>query len=553
MSHDRTVAHLDQTPELETDALPTVLVPRYERSVSPERAPTTKGPVKVVAGTGPRLSAESDELKQRRLRAATVFFLASVSVLLVWRLTAAVNKGLWPLHLCVIMALGSLYLFLSDPRPLSQRRLTALEVATFGVMSAFLAIRQYDAMMQALKSELVSTIQLAYRSSLMGELILIFAYSMLMPNTWRRSARFVIAMIAVPSLTQAIVYLSHPELFQRVLTLGDFGIYSENLILSFLGACLAIFGTHVVNTLRAEVFQARELNQYKLGEPLGGGGMGEVYHAEHRMLKRPCAIKLIRGDRANDAAAIARFEREVRATARLSHPNTIEIYDYGHTDDGRFYYVMELLKGLSLAEIVEQHGPLPPARVVYLLKAACEALGEAHANGLIHRDLKPANIFSARKGGHYDTAKLLDFGLVKGGEEQGSAELSRDGTVRGTPMYMAPEQATGQNDLDHRCDLYAMGGVAYYLLTGRPPFDGGTAAEVMIAHVRDPVVPPSTINPAIPKDLERVILKCLAKRREDRYQNAEELAQALGACECATEWDARKASDWWDRIEGPAS
>ena len=180
-----------------------------------------------------------------------------------------------------------------------------------------------------------------------------------------------------------------------------------------LGAFTAIFGTHTINTLRVEAHEARMLNQYRLGRKLGGGGMGEVYLAEHQLLKRPCAIKLIRSERAGDAHTLARFEREVRATAQLSHWNTIEIFDYGRNDDGVFYYVMEYLPGLSLADLVRRYGPMPPARVIYLLRQACDALHEAHEAGLIHRDIKPANLLAAYRGGLHDVTKLLDFGLVK--------------------------------------------------------------------------------------------------------------------------------------------
>ena len=226
--------------------------------------------------------------------------------------------------------------------------------------------------------------------------------------------------------------------------------------------------------------------------------MGEVYLAEHRLLKRPCALKVIRPERAGDPRSLERFEHEVRATARLSDPNIVEVYDYGRTEDGTFFYVMEYLHGLSLDELVARHGPMPPGRVIYLLRQACEALAEAHAAGLIHRDLKPANLFAARRGRRYDFVKLLDFGLVEAVAARHEVGPSRERTVCGTPQYMAPEQITGDRAVDGRCDLYALGGVAYTLLTGRPPFEGETATQVMNAHVRDPVVPPSRHRPDIP-------------------------------------------------------
>ena len=219
--------------------------------------------------------------------------------------------------------------------------------------------------------------------------------------------------------------------------------------------------------------------------------MGEVDLAEHVLLKRPCAVKLIRAVCAASAAALERFEREVQLTAALSHPNIVDIYDYGRAEDGTYYYVMEYLNGLTLAELVERHGELPPGRVVYLLRQVCEALREAHAADLIHRDLKPSNIFAARRGQTGDVAKLLDFGLVLPRAGSSGAHLSGEGQILGTPLYMSPEQATGGRELDGRSDLYSLGAVAYFLLTGRPPFDREDGIAALIAHARDPVVPPS--------------------------------------------------------------
>jgi serine/threonine protein kinase len=283
---------------------------------------------------------------------------------------------------------------------------------------------------------------------------------------------------------------------------------------------------------------------------LGAGGMGEVYLAEHTMLKRPCAIKLIHPDRAGDPQALARFEREVRLTAQLSHWNTVEIFDYGRTEDGTFYYVMEYLPGLSLEEILERHGPLAPERVVHLLRQTCQGLREAHGIGLIHRDIKPDNIFVAQRGGLYDVAKLLDFGLVKPVAETSSARLTQEGAISGTPLYMSPEQARGGDDLDARSDIYSLGAVAYAMITGRPPFERRNSLEVMIAHARDDAAPPSQLQADVPADLERVILRCLAKRPEDRFQDTESLERALAECAAADQWTQSHAARWWKERPG---
>jgi serine/threonine-protein kinase len=297
--------------------------------------------------------------------------------------------------------------------------------------------------------------------------------------------------------------------------------------------------------LRREVAAARQLGLYRLRRHLGSGGMGEVYLAEHQLLKRPCALKLIRPGHLADPRMFERFEREVRLTATLSHPNTIEIFDYGRTEDGTYYYVMEYLPGLNLAELVQQYGPLPPGRAVYLLRQVCGALREAHAAGLIHRDIKPSNIFAARRGGMDDVAKLLDFGLVLPVSASGPAHLSEEGKILGTPLFMSPEQATGGHDLDARSDIYSLGAVAYFLLTGRPPFNDGGAIGVMIAHARDPVVPPSELIPGLPEDLDRVVLRCLSKDPASRYPDAASLDRALDACACAPCWGQARAAEWW--------
>ena len=206
---------------------------------------------------------------------------------------------------------------------------------------------------------------------------------------------------------------------------------------------------------------------------------------------------------------------------------------------------MEYLPGLSLAELVETHGPLPAARAVYLLRQVCRALSEAHAAGLTHRDIKPSNIFAARRGGLNDVAKLLDFGLVRPATTAPSAHLSEENQILGTPLFMSPEQATGRREVDGRSDIYSLGAVAYYLLTGRAPFVEGGAIGVLIAHARDPVVPPSRLRAGVPDDLERVVLRCLAKEPADRYPDVKGLERALGECACSGQWDQEDAARWW--------
>jgi len=265
----------------------------------------------------------------------------------------------------------------------------------------------------------------------------------------------------------------------------------------------------------------------------------------HQFLKRPCALKLIKPDVNTNPIALARFEREVQSAAMLSHPSTIEIFDYGHTDDGTFYYVMEYLPGLSVSDLIHKTGPMDPARVVFLMRQVSGALAEAHRYGLVHRDLKPANILVAILGGKCDVSKVLDFGLVKLTATPDAPQLTADYTVSGTPQYMSPEQATSTSDVDGRADIYSLGAIMYTMLTGRPPFLGTNPTELMIAHARDPVVPPSHLRPEIPADLEAVVLRCLAKKPDDRFPDARSLASDLAACACANDWDDGKAEQWW--------
>ncbi len=241
---------------------------------------------------------------------------------------------------------------------------------------------------------------------------------------------------------------------------------------------------------------------------------------------------------------LLRFEREVRVMAELSHANNVEIYDYGRAEDGTFYYVMEYLRGLSLADLVTRYGPLPAVRAVHLLRQTCQALGEAHARGLIHRDIKPGNLFAAERGRVFDVVKLLDFGLVKPIAAGDEPQLTQEGTISGTPHFMSPEQALGREP-DARSDIYSLGAVAYFLLTGRAPFLGNRPMEVLVAHARDQALPPSKLVPGVPADLERVVLRCLAKEPSDRYASVEELETALAACELAGVWSQAHAAEWW--------
>ena len=295
----------------------------------------------------------------------------------------------------------------------------------------------------------------------------------------------------------------------------------------------------------------RILGSYELIERLGEGGMGEVWRARHRLLARDVAIKLVRpaimgSSREEAAVTLSRFEREAQVTASLSSPHTIRIFDYGRTDEGTFYYVMELLDGRDLESLVQEFGPLPPSRVTYLLQQMCSSLAEAHERGLIHRDIKPANIYLCRKGLEYDFVKVLDFGLVKQ-EEHGpaSTRTTSERLVFGTPAYMAPEAILGDPDADRRVDMYALGCVAYYLLTGELVFNATSPMSMLLQHVQDQPVPPSARSPqSIPADLEAIVMACLDKDPAKR-PTAEELLVMTGDPRTTPVWNSNAARRWW--------
>ena len=288
------------------------------------------------------------------------------------------------------------------------------------------------------------------------------------------------------------------------------------------------------------------LGHYRLLEKLGEGGMGEVWRARHQLLARPCAIKVIRPDVLGDAkreAAIERFQLEARTISRLTSPNTVRLYDFGVSESGGFYFVMELLTGMDVASVVERFGPLPPERVVALLRQVCRSLAEAHAEGVLHRDIKPQNLFLCRLGLEVDVLKVLDFGLVKTLDDR-AGQITADGALTGTPSYMPPERVLG-GAADERSDLYSLGCVAYWMLTGRPVFSGEPMA-VMIHHARTPPVPPSKVaGQLFPAGLEEIVLACLDKSPEKRPASAIELWRSLGDIALTTPWSSERAELWW--------
>jgi serine/threonine-protein kinase len=376
-------------------------------------------------------------------------------------------------------------------------------------------------------------------------------FAVVVPNRPRRTLLATLASVSsVPLVTLFVITQNHiagatPAKF-------FLGLIFPYLLVTLM----AYVGAHVIYSLGREVSRAREMGSYRLVERLGSGGMGEVWRAEHRLLSRPAAIKLVRLD-ANENPEPARnrqlqerFGREAQATASMRSPHTIELYDFGVTNNGTFYYVMELLEGFNLDALVERFGPIPAERVISLLTQMCHSLGEAHEEGLIHRDIKPSNVFVCRYGREVDFVKVLDFGMVKSQRHEDPAETQLTGaySVVGSPASMAPEQVLGNRPVDRRSDLYSVGCVAYWLITGQPVFEGRTAMELMTQHAQaKPVAPSSRTELEVPAALDELILDCLAKDPAARPQSADALAERLASIEIPSPWTLSRAREWWDR------
>jgi serine/threonine-protein kinase len=373
--------------------------------------------------------------------------------------------------------------------------------------------------------------------------VIVVLFPVLVPATPRTT----LAVSLASALTGPVAYGLARLYGYAPRPLGDLALSTTY---SLVCAGLAVAPSLVITRLVTSVSAARELGSYQLEELLGRGGMGEVWRARHRLLAQPAAIKLILPHRLASspegaALAVERFRREARVTAALRSQHTVNLLDFGLADDGTFFYAMELLEGLDLSTLVERHGPLPPSRAVHLLRQACLSLAEAHEHGLVHRDVKPANLFVCKRGFEADHLKVLDFGLVSGSLEPTDPRLTTDEGPFGTPTCMAPEQAKGE-DVTSQADVYALGCVVYFLLAGRHVFTGANAAVTVLAHVSAPPVPlRERVGDAVPEDLERVVLACLAKDPADRPAGVLELRRRLSACACAGAWTEAEATAWW--------
>lgn len=532
-------------------------------ALSPGRSPSTvsrdrqSGWLDIGLNRGPQ-NHDIQELLHRRLRIASTIGLGVIGVFYAMRFLRLdfTRSVIWftmapgALYLAVLAAMSAL---LWRKRVYTLPRLRAWEGIIFGMSVVYLLGETYTALFlspawfPAYVARHPSEMSILARQSSIIWTVFIVLYGTFIPNTGRRCAAVVGSMALCP-----VVLVTVGGIAASIPTRSLLLFLSEMVMWMGCAVAMSIYGSHKIAVLREEALAARKLGPYQLKQRLGHGGMGDVYLAEHVLLRRPCAVKVIRREQAGDAHTLQRFLREVQVTATLTHPNTVQVFDYGQADDGTVYYAMEYLTGLNLEELVSRYGPLPAPRLIVVLRQLCGALAEAHAVGLIHRDIKPSNVILCNRGGAYDVAKLLDFGLVRSRAlDAAGPGLTLAGRIFGTPDYMSPEQAAGTPELDARSDVYSLGAVAYFMLAGVPPFARGSVVQTLAAHINDAVVPLNLRGAERTADLELLVLRCLAKNPDDRFPDMNTLERALGLCVVANEWTQASAASWWNA--GPLS
>ena len=413
-------------------------------------------------------------------------------------------------------------------------RLSAPALERVDVLVTVLGCTGYALMVSRSEADIFTLVAvLATFSSLITRAVLV-------PSTARRT--LLVSIVAILPVIAVTYYLGVKGDASPEAMVGRISYVSTWLAVA---VALSTLASRVIYGLEEKVREARQLGQYTLAERIGSGGMGIVYRAHHAMLRRPTAVKVLPPEKMG-AKNLKRFEREVQLTSQLTRPNTVAIYDYGRTPEGLFYYAMEYLQGCTLSELVELCGPLPPARVAFIIRQAAGSLAEAHRIGLVHRDIKPDNILVCDRGGWCDVVKVLDFGLVKDMGSGADPALSQANTIIGTPLYLAPEAITAPATVGSASDLYALGAVAYYLLTGRHVFEGNTLVEICLHHVSTPPVPPSLVlGRKLPSVIEDLTLACLAKTPQERPKNAEEIERVLSQADLHEPWTQAQARGWW--------
>jgi serine/threonine-protein kinase len=518
-------------------------------------------PVADSAGDGEQSSDEVRSFVQHRVASFSLLMSAVFGLFLAWRVVAiAVSQDEREAVSYVYFQAGGVLVT------------AALWLLLRGRARSMRFVRLAEAIGVTLGSACLTVMALYIPFNARPDIIIVQAFTMLLvgrsiyvPSSARQTLVIgaLLGLLAVPAAWVIGLRGFDPEMFAPgtppALAAPRSVANSVALVAALWWAAAVLVATaasKVIYGLRKQVRDARRLGQYTLHEKLGAGGMGEVYRASHAMLRRPAAIKLLRPDRVGEQS-IARFEREVQLTALLTHPTTVRVFDYGRTPDRVYYYAMELLDGASLDEVVRTTGTMPPGRVIHILEQCAGALAEAHAVGLIHRDIKPANIILVEQGGASDAAKVVDFGLVKpiaagagSGEEQTLEAVTSDDAIAGTPQYMSPEAITTPDKVDARADIYALGAVAYFLVSGVEVFKGRTTLEICGHHLHTEPLPPGRRvdrigSQPVPADLEALILRCLAKMPSARPESARALRAELARLADAGTWSEEDARAWW--------
>jgi eukaryotic-like serine/threonine-protein kinase len=458
------------------------------------------------------------------------------------------------------------YFIIADDNARSGNRLT--QAIVFGMSAVLFLVARYHRFSHSLvlKLSLVYEVLLCVILSVGAQLFSASAQGIFATMTLTCVVIAIFPLIVpTPPLQTFFAALASAATGPLALTVVDrLGILTPRLdeylvvsIFHIISVVVAVYGSRLIYGLNRDVAEARELGSYRLEESLGKGGMGEVWRARHQLLARPAAIKLVRMDsslssRAATDQLMQRFELEAQVTASLTSPHTVGLFDFGLNDEGTFYYVMELLDGLDLDILVDKYGPLRAERVVHILTQVCKSLAEAHDSGLVHRDIKPANLMICRYGREFDFVKVLDFGLVTLGSERSvDSRLTSEGLAAGTPGFMPPELATG-DQADGRTDIYSLGCVAFWLLTGRLVFEGASPMEMIVAHTKKPPPRPSDCTEIeIPPALDDIVLECLEKDPARRPQSADALIEKLEACEIAGQWTPARSQQWWETHRPP--
>jgi len=494
----------------------------------------------------PALPGVPETLLRSRIRAVALAGGIFAGIVVLFRIFA---QGFEAGYTEGFLAAGSLVSFavagvLSSRQPLSERQLRALEYAFFGLLTLSILCTEYLTSSGLIAEGDAAGAVAAVKNCVLSVVVLTIVYGLLIPNDPRMTARVALTISAGPLVVLAMLYQRHEEwatlIPQRAI--GELAL--STAAFAIIGALIAILGAHLSNRSSDE----HGLGQYQLGEKLGEGSLGEVYMAEHQLLTRPCALKLIKSDLGSRFIDPTTFERAMQSAAMLSHPNTAQVYDHGETGDGGFYVAMEFLPGMSVANLVRQFGPLPAGRAVYLVRQVCKSLSEAHQTGLIHRGLKPTSIFAAILGGECDIAKVLDFGLAELCSDSVRADSATPGAAESRAderrSFLSPEEVAGSPQIDCRADIYSLGAVLHFMLSGKPLSENQELA-LTVSNAPTPAHPSSTTRVQVPADLEAVVSRCLAKAPADRYPDARSVARALSTCGCATEWDQPRSEEWW--------